>query len=184
MIIRDLMPCTPSYGTLGSLKAEPYGSAKCKMQDFMACVYGCGSKPCTTGDQNRWQTDDHPPQHGAIGYAPWPYRATFGAAEPGGVGKNNPSVSFRRAAPKPGFAPGPASASTRTASAGAGTRSYPSAAPPACTEKRKTPPRKHPNFTCYKHQPRSFSEATTRWELTKQRPGLFVEQSPLQKRHE
>ena len=34
---------------------------------------GCGSKPCIPGEhQNRWQMDVHPPQNGAIGYAPWP----------------------------------------------------------------------------------------------------------------
>ena len=34
---------------------------------------GCLSKPCTPGEhQNRWQMHVHPPQNGAIGYAPWP----------------------------------------------------------------------------------------------------------------
>ena len=34
---------------------------------------GCGSKPCTPGEhQNRWHMGVHPPQNGAIGYAPWP----------------------------------------------------------------------------------------------------------------
>ena len=34
---------------------------------------GCGSKRCTPGEYpNRWQMDVHPPQHGAIGYDPWP----------------------------------------------------------------------------------------------------------------
>ena len=31
--------------------------------------YGCGSKPCTSGEhQNRWYMGVHPPQHEAIGY--------------------------------------------------------------------------------------------------------------------
>ena len=34
---------------------------------------GCGSNPCIFGEhQNRWQMDVHPPQNGAINYAPWP----------------------------------------------------------------------------------------------------------------
>ena len=40
-----------------------------------AAPFGCVSKPKETpGEhQNRWQMDVHPPQNGAIGYAPWPF---------------------------------------------------------------------------------------------------------------
>ena len=46
----------------------------------MVCMnkYGCGSKPCISGErQDRWQMDVHPPQNGVIGYAPWPYVYVF-----------------------------------------------------------------------------------------------------------
>ena len=33
--------------------------------------FGCGSRPCE--HQNTCQMDVHPPQNGAIGYAPWPF---------------------------------------------------------------------------------------------------------------
>ena len=43
----------------------------------MLSPYGCGSKPCTPGEQQcRWPRGTsgvHPPQNGVIGYDPWPY---------------------------------------------------------------------------------------------------------------
>ena len=50
-------------------------------------IYGCGLNPCTPCErQNRWYMGVHPPQHGAIGYDPWPYK--YMAINPGANDKS------------------------------------------------------------------------------------------------
>ena len=68
--MRSTRSCSKSLRvSLRALRMSP-NQYSCKTS---RCSNACGSKPCTPGEhQNRWQMDVHPPQYGAIGYAPWP----------------------------------------------------------------------------------------------------------------
>ena len=82
-----LVPLCPILAPLFFLMLSPFGRPG--HGDLSV-----GSKPCAPGEhQNRWQMDVHPPQNGAIDYAPWPSE-NFGWLETKGKEKTKKSLQW------------------------------------------------------------------------------------------